>query len=65
MHWLPRPEREARNAKILDLYRKGFSKKQIASRVGLMEGTIYFILKRQGIERIHDYPKDTNQKKDR
>jgi transposase len=69
MHWLPARERAARNKHILELYNKGFSLRQVASRVGLQEITIYAILKKQGVKKVHDYPrqysKNTDQAKAR
>ena len=57
MHWLPSREREERNDHIVDLYRRGFTIAQIGERVGLRPGSIYYILKKRGIKKIHDYPK--------
>lgn len=57
MHWLPSREREERNDHIVNLYWRGFTIAQISERVGLMKGTIYAILKRREVKRIHDYPK--------
>jgi len=57
MHWLPLREREERDDHIVDLYRRGFTQRQIGERVGLRQGSIYYILKKRGIKKIHDYPR--------
>ena len=56
MHWLRPAERMARNDHIVDLYRKGLSLDQISTRVGLNKSTVCTILKKRGVERVHDYP---------
>ena len=59
MHLLPPKERESGNNHIVDLYCRGLSLEQISERVGLKKITVYDILRKKGVMKVHDYPKNS------